>query len=102
MSGRLVGDRDAYPYLDGFKSSHAVLRALAEVAGVRLTDAAEANRYGADAEEHEREALVKLERLWASPRPAEAEAVERCARRLATPGERLFWGDHEIEAEVSK
>lgn len=92
-----MGDRDAFPHLDGFKSSHAVLKALAEVAGVRLTDAAEANRYGDSAEDHEREALAKLERLWASPRPAEAEAVERCARRLAEPGERLFWGDHEIE-----
>ena len=95
-----MGDRDAFPHLDGFKSSHAVLKALAEVAGIRLTDAAEANRYGEDAEPREREALAKLERLWASPRPAEAEAVERCARRLAEPGERLFWGDH--EAEVAK
>ena len=51
-----MGDRDAFPHLDGFKSSHAVLKALAEVAGVRLTDAAEANRYGEGAEDHEREA----------------------------------------------
>lgn len=93
-----MGDRDAFPYLDGFLCSHAVLKALAEVAGVRLTDAAEANRYGDSADDHEREALAKLERIWSSPRPAEVEAVERCARRLAEPGERLFWGDHEIEA----
>lgn len=96
-----MGDRDAFPYLDGFLCSHSILRAMAQVGGFRLSDAAEALRFRDGAEPHERNALSRLEQLWGKPTKDEESEIVRIANTLREAHERLAWGQGELP-EVAK
>lgn len=97
-----MGDRDAFPYLYGFLCSHSILRAMAQVGGFRLVDAAEALRTREEnIEPHERNALSRLEQLWGKPTKDEEGEIVRIAETLREAHEKLAWGQGELP-EVAK